>query len=202
MFAIVVNAVDGLCARWISIPLAVVRLVQSRRVALLLIAVARKEDGVAGARSGTAPAAGQRTRREASGTRKSKRNAHGRNAGSFTPRELSNGCASSAATVRCDQRERPRSKKSQFPGKAGGEVALADFEAPSTVGASGWGPRQFVHSCCSVAVGESADPTPLSRNRGLVKRKAPSQSGPRKPRESAASGSRADEQDGASAAWF
>ena len=65
--AILVNAVDGLLARWISIPLAVDRLVQSRRVALLLIAVARREDGAAGARSEPAPtAAGQRTRREAS----------------------------------------------------------------------------------------------------------------------------------------
>ena len=104
MVAILVNAVDGLLARWISIPLAVDRLIQSRRVALLLIAVAQREYGAAGAWR-DAPAAGQRTRREASGTRKSKRNAHGRNAESFTPRVLSNGCASFAAMVGCDQGE-------------------------------------------------------------------------------------------------
>src|ERR1043166_8370491 len=98
MVAILVNAVDGLLARWISIPLAVDRLIQSRRVALLLIAVTQREYGAAGAWR-DAPAAGQRTRRAARGTLKSKRTTQGRNEESFTPRVLSNGCASSTAML-------------------------------------------------------------------------------------------------------
>ena len=119
MVAILVNAVDGLLARWISIPLAVDRLIQSRRVALLLSAVAQREYGAAGAWR-DAPAAGQRTRRAASGTRKT----HGRNQESFTPRVVSNGCASSAAMVGCDQGELVSSawieKEPAFAGKPAG----------------------------------------------------------------------------------
>lgn len=99
MLAVFANAVDGLVARSTSIPLAVDPLVQSRRMALWLIGVARREDGVVGARRDPAPAAGQRTRREASGTRKTNRKKHVRNEESFTPGAQSNGCASSAAVV-------------------------------------------------------------------------------------------------------